>query len=54
MKMSMVHSTKRFCENSDSQQFRKTKFLDLRNAFDLVDQKMLINKLMKHYIKGKE
>ena len=52
--MSLINSTEHWLENADNRKLNMTVFLDLKNAFDTVDRKILMNKLFKYGIKGKE
>ena len=50
--ISLVNSTEYWRQNIDNQKLNATVFLDLKKAFDTVNHKMLINKLMKYGITG--
>ena len=52
--MSLINSTEHWLENADNRKLNMTVFLDLKKAFDTVDHKILIDKLFKYGIKGKE
>ena len=52
--MSLINSTEHWLENADNRKLNMTVFMDLTKAFDTVDHKILIDKLFKYGIKGKE
>ena len=52
--MSLINRTEDWLENADNRKLNMTVFLDLKKAFDTVDHKILIDKLFKYGIKGKE
>ena len=52
--MSLINSTEHWLENADNRKLNMTVFLDLKKAFDTVEHKILIDKLFKYGIKGKE
>ena len=52
--MSMINSTEHWLENANNQKLNMAVFLDLKKTFDMVDHRILIDKLFKYGIKGKE
>ena len=52
--MPLVNSTEHWLENADNQRLNMKVFLDLKKAFDTVDHNILIDKLFKYGIKGRE
>ena len=52
--MSLINSTEHCHESADNRKLKMTVFLDLKKAFDTVDHTILIDKLFKYGIKGKD
>ena len=51
--VSLVNRNEHWRHNADNNKLNMTIFLNLKKAFDTVDHRILINKLMKYGIKGK-
>ena len=52
--MSLINSTEHWLENANNRKLNMTVFLDLKKAFGTIDENILIDKLFKNGIKGKE
>ena len=50
----LVNSTEHWRQHAENQKLNMMIFLDLKKLFDTVDHKILIDKLRKYGIKGKE